>query len=351
MNHSTPTTILVVDDNPTNLKLAVAVLESEDYRVEQALDAEQALAAIARSVPDLILMDIALPGMDGLELTRKLRADEATRHIRIVAMTAFAMKGDEQPAIEAGCRGYISKPIDTRRLPLQVAEYLQMAPNRSLNVLIVEDIEPNRKQAEETLRQNQDKLTLAMRAARMGSWSFDLTTGRFEADEAGMALHGFAPGETITRLDEGNRHLHPHDLPEIQRRFAHAVQTRGTYENEYRVVLPDGGIRWIHSLGRVPEGSSYLIGMVQDITARKQAEAALRERERLLSESQRIGHIGSWAWDLADSIQWTQWTDETYRIFGVEPATFTPMFDSFVSLVHPDDRAAVQESNRASRAG
>lgn len=117
--------VLVVDDNPINLKLASEVLEFEGYLVEGAEDAERAQEMLKRSLPDLILMDIALPGMDGLTLTRKLKADERTRHIRILALTAFAMKGDEQKAREAGCDGYITKPIDTRNLPLQVAEILQ----------------------------------------------------------------------------------------------------------------------------------------------------------------------------------------------------------------------------------
>ena len=113
--------LLVVDDNPTNLKLACEVLEWSGYAVSIAPDAEQALKEIEQSPPDLILMDIGLPGMDGLTLTRKLKAEEATKHIRIVALTAFAMKGDEQKVINAGCDAYISKPIDTRVLAAQVA--------------------------------------------------------------------------------------------------------------------------------------------------------------------------------------------------------------------------------------
>jgi CheY-like chemotaxis protein len=118
--------ILVVDDNPINLKLAADVLAAEGYEVERAIDADQALQAIRSRRPELILMDVALPGMDGLALTRRLKADEATRGIRIVALTAFAMKGDDQKARDAGCDGYIAKPIDTRRLPVQVAGYLRM---------------------------------------------------------------------------------------------------------------------------------------------------------------------------------------------------------------------------------
>lgn len=122
-------TILVVDDNPTNLKLAAGVLECEGYCVWRASDADEAQQVLQRGRPDLILMDIQMPGMDGLTLTRQLKADPASRGIRIVAVTAFAMKGDDEKAREAGCDGYITKPIDTRKLPLQVAEILQRSPS------------------------------------------------------------------------------------------------------------------------------------------------------------------------------------------------------------------------------
>jgi CheY-like chemotaxis protein len=117
-------TILVVDDNHTNLKLVTDVLGFEGYCILTATDAKQAQAVVRQSPPDLILMDIGLPDMDGLALTQILKADQRTRHIIIVALTAFAMKGDEEKAIAAGCDGYIIKPIDTRKFPLQVAELL-----------------------------------------------------------------------------------------------------------------------------------------------------------------------------------------------------------------------------------
>lgn len=122
-----PAFIFIVDDNPTNLKLACDVLEFEGYTVGRAADAEEAQEILQREIPDLILMDIALPGMDGLTLTRKLKADPRFQHVPIVALTAFAMKGDAQKARDAGCNGYITKPIDTRKLPQQVAEFLRQA--------------------------------------------------------------------------------------------------------------------------------------------------------------------------------------------------------------------------------
>jgi CheY-like chemotaxis protein len=116
--------ILIVDDNPANLKLARVLLTSEGYEVRSAMDADEALAVLQEFQPRLILMDIQLPGMDGLELTRRLKADPKTHDITILAMTAYAMKGDDERALQAGCDGYVSKPIDTRGLPAVVAGHL-----------------------------------------------------------------------------------------------------------------------------------------------------------------------------------------------------------------------------------
>jgi two-component system, cell cycle response regulator DivK len=121
--------ILVVDDNPQNLKLARVMLRSEGYDVATASDAEEALRMLETSRPRLILMDLQLPRMDGLELTRQLKADPARRAIVVVALTAYAMKGDHEKALAAGCDGYIAKPIDTAALPGLLRAYLSQGTN------------------------------------------------------------------------------------------------------------------------------------------------------------------------------------------------------------------------------
>lgn len=117
-------TILVVDDNATNLKLFRVLLSSEGYDVHTAPDATEALRLLDTLRPRLILMDLQLPGMDGLTLTRLLKERPETRMITIVALTSYAMKGDEARARDAGCDGYVTKPIDTRTFPSLVARYL-----------------------------------------------------------------------------------------------------------------------------------------------------------------------------------------------------------------------------------
>jgi len=119
------TTILIVEDNPANLKLAATVLEHAGYEVLHADNATDGIATAHRCLPDLILMDIQLPGMDGMEATRILKADPETRGIRIVALTAFAMTGDEERIIAAGCDAYIAKPFAYKDLLARVESTLR----------------------------------------------------------------------------------------------------------------------------------------------------------------------------------------------------------------------------------
>ena len=116
--------ILIIEDNPLNLKMVDYLLTTKGYRVHTASDAKEALHALITLQPDLILMDLQLPGMDGFELTRKLKSEDKYQDIPIIAITAYAMKGDKEKALAAGCNGYIAKPIDTKTLPDIIAEYL-----------------------------------------------------------------------------------------------------------------------------------------------------------------------------------------------------------------------------------
>jgi CheY-like chemotaxis protein len=114
--------ILIVEDEPTSLKLAHLVLSNDGYEVTQAEAAEKAIEEIKRSVPEVILLDLELPGVLGLTLARQLKANPQTRHITIIAITSFPERYSRADALAAGCDGYIIKPIDTRLLSRQVAE-------------------------------------------------------------------------------------------------------------------------------------------------------------------------------------------------------------------------------------
>jgi two-component system cell cycle response regulator DivK len=120
--------ILVVDDRALNLKLLRLILERRGYRVSEASSAEQARASVSKRRPELILMDIQLPDVDGLQLTREFKSDIRLRGIPIVAVTSCAMAGDEQRALAAGCDAYVSKPIDKTKLMERVERLLYRGP-------------------------------------------------------------------------------------------------------------------------------------------------------------------------------------------------------------------------------
>jgi CheY-like chemotaxis protein len=122
--------ILIIEDNLLNLELATDLLEANGFVVSSAQTAEEGLRLARDLLPDLVLMDFSLPGMDGLSATRNLKADTATRHLAVVGLTANAMKGDEEMALNAGCDGYLTKPIDTRNFIAAVNQFIATAKSR-----------------------------------------------------------------------------------------------------------------------------------------------------------------------------------------------------------------------------
>ncbi len=120
-----PKKILIVDDNQDSRELVVKVLKTRGYQTIEAVDGEEALEKAVTERPDLILMDRSLPKIDGYEVTRRLKGQEEFKDIPIVALTAHAMRGDREKALEAGCEGYISKPINVRELPGLILSYLR----------------------------------------------------------------------------------------------------------------------------------------------------------------------------------------------------------------------------------
>ena len=117
-------TVLVIEDNELNMKLVCCLLDFGKYRALQAVDAETGLEVARKHLPDLILMDIQLPGMDGLSATKIITSSPTMREIPVIALSSYAMSGDEEKAREAGCIAYITKPIDTRNFLTTIADYL-----------------------------------------------------------------------------------------------------------------------------------------------------------------------------------------------------------------------------------
>jgi CheY-like chemotaxis protein len=124
-------TILIIEDNPLNVELASDLLEASGFQVHTTCTAEDGIRLAREVSPELVLMDIGLPGMDGLCATRALKSDPATSHLVVVGLTAHAMKGDEQTALDAGCDGYLTKPIDTRTFVAAIKDFIAARTNKT----------------------------------------------------------------------------------------------------------------------------------------------------------------------------------------------------------------------------
>jgi two-component system cell cycle response regulator DivK len=119
-------TVLLVEDNPHNRKIFSGMLTHAGFRVVEAVDGNEAMAKLASDKPHLVLMDLSIPGLDGWECTRRIKGDPATKELPVIALTAHAMRGDEERARAAGCDGYLSKPVSPKKVVEVVKKYLNM---------------------------------------------------------------------------------------------------------------------------------------------------------------------------------------------------------------------------------
>lgn len=224
--------VLIVDDNPMNLKLARILLTGDSFEVRTAADAEEAEFILEDFHPRLILMDIQLPGIDGLQLTRRLRSDSKHSHVVIVALTAYGMKGDERRARDAGCNGYITKPIDTGTFAEVVRSYLSQQPNGAPVTVAGDSCDVLSELRNEFLTEG------AEQSARLAATE----AHQWQPGEAERRLHRWAglagtlgfPAighkareiEELLRQSTSAESLHP-QFEELSQRFSAALHTKG----------------------------------------------------------------------------------------------------------------------------
>lgn len=286
-------TLLLVDDAPINLELVLESLEREGYEVLVALDGEEALERAARVRPDLILLDVMLPGVDGFEVCRRLKAHPELADIPVIFMTSLSAPRDKLTGFAAGGVDYITKPLQLDETRARIQVHLKLrALNRQLdehNAELTREI-AERIRAEQALRDREDEarrlaagLAEAQRIGHMGSWELDLASGRlvwsdeiyriFEIDKGGFAASYPAFLERV----------HPDDRAMVDRAYAESVRERRLYQVDHRLLLPDGRVKHVREQGETfyaRDGKPLLSrGTVQDITEIKETQIML-ERSR-----------------------------------------------------------------------
>jgi hypothetical protein len=281
-------TILVVDDTTESLRVLVEILQSEGYKVRPANSGELALAAIAAQSPDLILLDIRMPGLDGFEVCRRLKAEEATRKIPVIFQSAATDLADRLEGLRLGAVDYISKPFQREELLARVRTQLELAQLRGdLEELVRErtaQLEAEiaeRKRAEEEIRQLNERFSLATRASHLGVWDWDMQKNELVWDKGMYALYGVNQEDFQDAYAAWLQGVHPDDRDLSDKISQQAQRGEREYDTEFRVVWPDGSIRWLKAYGqsvRDAEGKPLrMTGINFDITDQRKAEKEIRK--------------------------------------------------------------------------
>ena len=197
-----------------------------------------------------------------------------------------------------------------------------------------------RKQAEQALRRSEAYLAEAERINHTGTWAWNPASGIQYWSEECYRIMGFDPDEGVPRLERFLERIHPDDLPRQRERLRTVAREKTNYEDEYRIVRPNGEVRDLHIIGHPVFGSAgnllEYIGTTADVTERKRAEETLRRSEAYLAEAQRLTHTGSWATDAVPEPLY--WSEELFRLYGLDPQDGLPTHGQAMQRVHPEDR-------------
>jgi PAS domain S-box-containing protein len=332
------TAILVVDDQPQNIELLASYLVPKGYEIVKAANGEEALEKLSAHQIDLILLDVRMPGMDGFELTRRIRQDNTHRMLPIILVTVLRESEDRVKGIEAGCDDFISTPVDKMELLARVRSLLKVKAYNDLMSNYQKELESEvtrrteelkhalenlqrditeRKRAEEQLRQSDELFRLIAENATDLIAVLDLEGKRIYSSPSYRSILG--DPESLRGTDSFNE-IHPEDREKIRRIFLETVRSGIGQRAEYRFLLEDGSVRHIESQGSVirdENGNTNKVVVVsREVTERKRAEESQREREkefRSLAEAmpQMVWITRADGWNIYFNQQWVEYTGLT----------------------------------------
>jgi PAS domain S-box-containing protein len=380
-----PPAVLIVDDTPANLSVVVESLEGQGFRVLVALDGLEALERAAFSQPDLILLDVKMPGIDGYETCRRLKSNSDTSDIPVIFMTSMSATADVVEGLAAGGVDYVTKPIRVDEVVARIGTHLALRTLQqqlvTRNMQLQHEIAA-REKTQQALCDARDELEarVAQRTEELARANVSLNLeiverrgveARLKESEARFrAIVETSPVPLcITSMPEGDilymnqplRELFALDAtrhsvgnivdfyasPLERDELVHHLRDEGNLRNaELRFRRPDGTAFWAVANARVAtygDVPAIYVGLY-DITARRKADEKLRASEASLANAQRLARLGDWAWDRDGGI--THWSSELYRILGLEPSVAKPCYAAYLAVVHPDDHAVVRRAVR-----
>jgi len=276
-------TILIVDDSPENLSVLKKLLTEQGYTVRVSLNGRQALRSVDIMQPDLILLDILMPDIDGYQVCQQLKANPETQAIPIIFISALKETFDKIKAFEIGAADYISKPIETQEVLARIEHQLQILRlQRRLkqeNAQLTQEIQEHQN-TEVQLRKSEASLLQAQRIAQIGSWEFDVRTRHVTWSREKYRIFGLDPNSSAITYEDIIQRIHPDDQPLFEETVQEAILSGQPYNIEFRVIRPNGQIRYLESRGEAIINNQgqviQLFGISVDMTERKQRQEALR---------------------------------------------------------------------------
>jgi len=330
---SETTRILVVDDEPALLAATARVLKSAGFDVLEATTGAQCLEIARERRPDLVLLNIVLPDIDGRQVCRELKADPLLESTFVVLASGRRTDAADRVAgLDSGADGYVFRPISNRELLAWIRAFVRIS------------------RAEAALRRSNEQAeqrhALSVAAALDGVWEWDIASGTVHYSDRFCELLGYRSNEVPGRLDFLRSISHPHDAGAVWAAVERHLEGGKPYDVECRLRRKKGEYAWFRARGMAhwdrKGRATWMAGSIQDITERKRAERALRQSEHFLAESQEVARLGNWWWDMASNEM--HWSTELFRILGVSSQDTKPSKQAFLGRVHPDDRPVLEKS-------
>lgn len=288
--------ILIVDDEPLNRKLFETMLKPEGYRTSSVSNGEDALASVALDKPDLILLDVMMPGMTGYQFASTLKANDDTSNIPIIMVTALVDRDARLSALEAGVEEFLTKPVNRAELWLRVRNLLRLKAMGDLLKTHGTILEKEVQERTADLRKKESQLSEALKIGRLAYWEYEYSTHEFIFNDQFYSLHKItveeAGGYRMSSVDFALRYVHPEDASLISNNILRASESRDPdyfAMVETRLLTGDGEIFWVEARFKVEKNTEgrpiRLIGVNQNITERKISEESLRKLSLAVEES------------------------------------------------------------------
>ena len=339
------TMILVVDDEPESRTLLTEILTAEGYAVRVADSGPLALRSLALMRPELILLDVKMPEMDGFETCRRFKEHPDLRSIPVIFLSGSVDSADRVEGFRVGGIDFISKPLQREEMLARVRTHLQLSTLRA-------HLEEQVTQKTAKLRESEERFRFAQKAANIGTFDWNVKTGVHSWTPELEAIYGLPPGGFSGTRQVWEELIHPDDRKTITARVDKSLETGTPTKDEWRIVWPDGSIHWIagrwQALKDGPAGSLRVLGIIIEVTDRKNTEEALRKSEERFRLAMKATNDSIWDIDLKTGI--VSWNDTYANLYG-RPSETSDSWQWWIENIHPEDRESTVAELRSAIAG